>query len=106
MWRSLSQVDPFQNPYRGVTALSHVKQSPDQVTPRVTAEGVSGQQRRIHQHDHRADADAEAALTEERGEAFPPQEDEQCQRAVQRVAVQILNEEQPLLSAVAEWHPS
>src|SRR5688572_23933357 len=72
--------------------------------PRVTAEGVPGQQRRVHDHDDRADTNAELAAFEERGQPLPPQTDDQKQRAVERVAVQVLKDQERAFSTIAEWH--
>src|SRR4051812_44382280 len=70
------------------------------MTPRMTAERVPAQQRGIGQHDRRADADAELTLTKERREALPPETHQQHARAVERVAVKILNEEQRRFPAI------
>ena len=74
MCRSLSQDDPFQSAVArryAPLAREAVEPPANQVTPRVAAERVAGEQRRVDQHDDRADADAEAAVAEERGKPLP-----------------------------------
>src|SRR5262245_22561484 len=76
----------------------------NQMPPRMAPERVERQQRGVDHHDHGADADAEAAFTEEGCNPLPPQTDDEKQRAVQGVAMEILKHEQRPLAAIREGH--
>ena len=77
-------------------AREAVEPTANEMSPGMATERVRRQQSGVHHHDRRSDADAEPAVEEERGEPFPPETHEQEQRAVQRVAVQILEEPEPV----------
>ena len=64
----------------------------------------TGEQRGIHQHDDRADAHAKAAVAEKRRKPLGPQEDQQQQRAVERVAVQVLEYQKCRFATVIDRH--
>src|SRR5262245_3369395 len=73
-----------------------------QVTPGMAARGVAGQQCGVDQHDYSADSDAELTTAKERCQAFLPEEYQQQQCSVQRVAVEILKHEQRCLPSIPE----
>src|ERR1700733_1624786 len=68
--------------------------------PGVTTERVAGQQAGIDDHHHRADANAEPAVAEKRRDTLPPEADEQKQRPIKRIAMEVLNDKERRLSTI------
>ena len=63
-------------------------------------EGVAGDQDDVDREDDAADADAELAVVEEALDRVLAQDDDEDQREVQRVAVQVLEQQDRGLAAV------
>src|SRR5262245_1281094 len=85
---------------RVLAARHAVLAAAEQVAQRVTAERVAGDQDDVDRENDAADADAELAIEEERLErVFAEQEDEQ-QREVERVAMDVLDQQKRALAAV------
>src|SRR5436309_2394547 len=73
----------------------------DQMAERMTAEGIAGEQSRIDQQDVAADTDAEPAIADERAEGVGVQNDDERDGEVQRIAVQVLDDQETGLSPVS-----
>jgi len=83
-----------------VRRLVKVVVAADEVSERVTAERVAGDERRVGEQHQRADADAEVAVLEERDEGVVVEDRDVEQREVERVAVQVLEEHEVRLALV------
>src|SRR5579862_6520124 len=84
-----------------LAAVGHaVLAAADQVAERVAAERVAGDQDDVDRQDQRADADAEVAVHEEAVDRVLGEDHDEREREVERVAVQVLEDEQRGLAAV------
>src|SRR6185295_2908190 len=70
------------------------------VTPRVAAERVAGEQRRIDQEDHAARPDSELPLAEEGTKSVVVQDEDEGDCEIERVPVQVLDDQEPCFAPV------
>src|SRR6185436_11908962 len=84
----------------GEVAGEAVLATADEMAERVAAEGPRAEHDRVDEEDHRSDADAELAVAEERHDPVVREDRDECDADVERVAVQVLEDEQHALTFV------
>ena len=94
-----SAPDPVPEDARSA-AREAVQPPPDEMTEGMAAERVACEQGRVDQEDDAPDPDPETAVAEERAEGVVIQDEDEQAGEVQRVPVQVLDEEETRLPAV------
>src|SRR5262249_34263597 len=91
--------------HRRLTTGHAVGAAADEVAERVAAERVARDEAHVDREDDAADADAELAVLEERAHRVLTQKHDEDQREVERVAVDVLEDEDARLAAIARTRP-
>ena len=81
------------DPPAGWGSPEPVAKTPNDMSKRVAAESVRAQQHKVGKEDESADPDSDSSIKKESAEGVPPKKDQEDESYIQKVAMEILQDE-------------